>query len=136
MLFIYLSTESSDCWALFLGKRWKIFGLTVCKSFSNDGIFSPDLSGHLLYHYQFFYIIFDCQLWMHFPHIDFTNAIIWSMSYSYSYSQLRQPPIVLPSQLTEIGIQDESVFCSRPWALLKSMLARKQGFLQCIQFYT
>lgn len=44
--------------------------------------------------------------------------------------------IVLLSQLTVIGIQNESVFCSKPWTFLKSLLARKQSFILCIQFYS
>lgn len=37
---------------------------------------------------------------------------------------------------TVIGIQNESVFCSKLRAFLKSLHARKQSFTLCVQFYS
>lgn len=133
MWFIYLPTGSWHSWTLFLGKGWKIFRTECVQSFSKDGIiFSPDLCGHLLYCYQFFYIICDYWFWCIFLYRFYQcyKACHIPTPTQNSHNHLA---IVSP---TVIGIQNESVFCSKPQTFLKPLHARKQSFILNIQFYS
>lgn len=103
------------------GKGGKYLKLSVCRSFSKDSIiFSPCLCGHVLYCYQhFLYWFYQCYKACHIPTPtqDSHNHLV----------------IVSP---TVIWIQNESVFCSKPRAFLKSLHARKQSFMLCMQFHS